>query len=540
MLGPAWLTDNSEIADPFGFGDRAVAFMENLTLTEGDFAGRTFHLSRWQARLAKRVYGDVHEDGRRKIRTVGLWAPRGLGKTTFIAGLGLLHLVGPERDAAGQCVVAASDRDQASIAYNAAKRFLETDRTLTRITSVADSVKTLRHPKSASTYRAISHEAYSKHGLNVSFLIGDEIHAWPAMSGRELWRVLTTSMAKRSNPLRWIISTAGKGRLGMAWDTWLYSHKVAAGEIDDPGFLPVIIAAPEDVGKPDDATWKDEELWRAVNPSIDDGYLDIEELRAEARMARHLPSEVETFKQLRLNVWIDGTAGGWLDMGIYDEGGEPIDMVALIGQPCYIGVDLSSTSDLTAVVAVFPTDDGFIVVPKFFVPEDTLRRRQERDNIPYVDWAAEGWVTPTDGAVVDYDVVESHVMELAENHLVLEVPIDRWNATGTMTRLLAVGLPVVQFGQGYASMNAAVQQTERAILARRFRHGGHPVLRWCFKNVVLERDPAGNRKFSKSKASEKIDGAVAAAMAVARAASEETGPSPFEDPDYEIPVVELW
>ncbi len=181
------------------------------------------------------------------------------------------------------------------------------------------------------------------------------------------------------------------------------------------------------------------------------------------------------------------------------------------------------------MVAVFADDDGgYTVYPQFFVPEDTLRRRQERDQVPYLTWAEEGWLTPTPGNVVDYDMVEDAIMELAERFRVIEIPIDRWNSTGTQTRLLAEGLPVLRFGQGFASMSPAVKEVERAILARKFRHGGHPVLRWCFQNAVIDRDPADNCKFNKAKSAEKIDGAVASAMAVSRAAAADTGPSVYE------------
>jgi len=203
---------------------------------------------------------------------------------------------------------------------------------------------------------------------------------------------------------------------------------------------------------------------------------------------------------------------------VYDEGNQPVSLDALDGEPCWLGVDLSSTQDLTAVVAAFPRHDGrMIVAPWFFCPADTLRKRQERDQIPYLTWADQGLIIPTAGNVVDYDQVETLIEDLAERFHVQEVAIDRWNSTATMNRLMEAGLTVAQFGQGTKSMAPAVKEAERLILARKLIHGGNPILRWSFSNVVLEQDAAGNRKPTKAKSAEKIDGAVAALMAISQA-----------------------
>jgi phage terminase large subunit-like protein len=517
---PAWLTDDSPLPDPHGKGERAVQFIEKLRHHEGKFAGRHFKLRGWQERIVRRIYGDTDEDGRRIIRTVFILLPRGNGKTTLCGALSLLHLLGPEHEAAGQVIVAASDREQASIAFNAANRMVRQSATLTRVTDTTASLKKIVHPKSDSILKAISHEAYSKHGMAISALVADEIHAWPT---RELWDVLTSSMGKRDTPLTIAITTAGVGVLGLAWELYEYAKRVAAGEVDDPSFLPIIFEAPQG------CDWQDEAIWHQVNPALADGFRSLEEMRTAAKRAAEIPAQLEAFKRLYLNIWSDGAASPWLDMAIYDEGGAPQDLDAFAGQSCWIGVDLSSTEDLTAVVIAFALEGGgFAVFPFFFVPQETLRRRQERDQVPYVRWAEEGHVIATPGAVVDYSVVEAFIIDMAERFRVEEILIDRWNATGTINRLTAEGLPVIKFGQGFASMSAAVKELERAILSRGLRHGGHPVLRWNFKNVVIDQDAAGNVKFNKARSAEKIDGAVGAAMAVARAAAAQGIGSPYE------------
>ena len=520
MSGQAWLTNDEPLPDPEGKGDRAVRFINNLKHHEGKLAGQPFKLAPWQERIVRRIYGDTDADGRRRVRTVFILLPRGNGKTTLCAALGLLHLFGPENEAAGQTVVAAADRDQASIAYNAAARMVRQDARLSRITRATDSQRRLTHSKSGSTFKALSHEVGGKHGMSISCLIADEIHAWPK---RELWDVLTTSMGKREQPLTIAITTAGTGVHGIAYELYDYAHRVARGDVDDPSFLPIIFEPPEG------AEWQNEDVWRAVNPALASGFRSLEEMRLMARRAAQVPQQRESFKRLYLNIWQDGAAAPWLDMDTYDACAAPVDLDAYEGEPCWIGVDLSSVEDLTAVVAAFARPEGGVaVVPWFFVPEETLRRRQERDQIPYVQWAEAGWLNATHGTVVDYDEVETTIMDLCERFRVQEIVIDRWNSTGTVNRLMAHELPVVKHGQGYAGMNQPIKDTERLILSGQLQHDGSPILRWNFANVVADQDPAGNVKFSKGRSAEKIDGAVATAMAVGRVQAEETQPSIYE------------
>lgn len=329
-----WWTDDSPIPDPEGKGARAVSFIQKLRLHEGKLAGQRFILARWQRRIVQRIYGDTREDGRRRIRTVFILLPRGNGKTTLCAGLGLLHLTGPEKEAGGQVIVAAADREQASIAYNAASGMIA----------------------------------------------------------------------------------------------------------------------------------------------------------------------------------------------------QPLDLSGREGEPCWLGVDLSSTQDLTAVVAAFRDDDGgYTLAPWFFCPADNLAKRQERDQIPYLRWAEEDHLIATPGNVVDYAFVEQTIAEIAERFRIQELAIDPAMSAGIVPRLQDLGINVVHFRQGWLSMTPAIKETERALLAGKVRHGGHPVLRWNFGNAVIDPGPTGDTaRFSKAKSAEKIDGAVAAAMAIARAQASDAGPSIFE------------
>lgn len=516
-----WWTDDSPIPDPEGKGARAVSFIQKLRLHEGKLAGQRFTLARWQRRIVQRIYGDTREDGRRRIRTVFILLPRGNGKTTLCAGLGLLHLTGPEKEAGGQVIVAAADREQASIAYNAASGMIAQEPVLKQRTKVLPSYKTIQHAGSRSTFKAISHEAYSKHGLSISCLIADEVHAWPK---RELWDVLRQSMGKREEPLTIVITTAGSGVHGLAHELYDYAGKVASGEVEDETFLPILFEAPKD------ADWQDEAVWQAVNPAIAAGFRSLEEMRVTARQAAQIPAQREAFKRYYLNIWSDGAPDPWLDMDLYDAGGQPVDLTAREGEPCWLGVDLSSTQDLTAVVAAFRDDDGgYTLAPWFFCPADNLAKRQERDQIPYLRWAEENHLIATPGNVVDYAFVEQTIAEIAERFRIQELAIDPAMSAGIVPRLQDLGINVVHFRQGWLSMTPAIKETERALLAGKVRHGGHPILRWNFGNAVIDPGPTGDTaRFSKTKSAEKIDGAVAAAMAIARAQASDAGPSIFE------------
>jgi hypothetical protein len=253
-------------------------------------------------------------------------------------------------------------------------------------------------------------------------------------------------------------------------------------------------------------------------------------LRQLAREAEERPAQREAFRQLHLNVWLDGAPNPAFDLAVWDEGAEELDISEFDGAPCWIAVDLSKTTDLTAVVACFLDAQGrYVLVPHFFVPEAGMRRRSTKDKVPYVLWAEQKLITPTPGDVVDLDRVEHAIRALCERHEVQEIAMDPWGARPMINRLLEDGLPVTEMRQGFATMSPATKEFERALLSRRSAHSGHAVLRWCVGNVVLDEDAAGNVKPNKARSPDRIDGAVAAIMALARAAAAEHGPSIYDD-----------
>jgi len=385
----------------------------------------------------------------------------------------------------------------------------------------------IRHPKKGATYESISSDGATQHGRTVNFLLSDEIHAWKK---RDLWEALKTSLAKTAESLHVITTTAGRGEDNLAFDLVSYARKVASGEIEDPSFLPVLF-------EPDEGDdWKDEAVWHKVNPGLALGYPDLKGLRAMAREAANRPADLDAFKQYHLNFWPDHATSPFVDMATYDEGSNPIDMDSLAGRECWLAADLSSSGDLTVVVAAFRDGDDTIVVPYFFCPRENLRQRQEASGAPYVRWAEDGLITATEGNVVDFRAVEERIRELCETYDVQEIAFDPALARNVLNNLLDDGYPAIEFRQGALSMMPAIAEMERSILAGRFKHGGHPVLRHCMANCEVETNSHGHKtRLKKSKRWLSIDGAVACAMAVYRASLGESadGGSFYDDEGWE-------
>jgi len=517
---PEWLFDGSEIPDPLGYGQRAVDFLHLLRHPKSTGPRRQFQLVDWQERLVRRVYGPRHPDGRRIVRNVVMLLPRGGRKTSLGAGLGLLHTIGPERVPGGLALFAVSDREQARIGFEEAAGICREDPRIASKLRFIDCRHRIDHPKSGCSLRAISCDAARQHGTTPTFALVDELHAWPK---RDLWDVIRTGLVKVPGSLCAVITTAGRGQQNVAYDIVDYARRVARGEIDDPGTLPVLFEA----GADDD--WKDEALWFRVNPGLAHGFPDLDGLRQLAREAENRPADREAFRQLHLNVWLDHSTDPFVEMGVYDVGATPLDLDDLATVPCWLGVDLSSNSDLTVVVACWRVGDGYAVLPHFFCPADNLRGRQDRDGVPYVRWADAGLIEPTPGNVVDFRAVEDCIRDLCERFDVRAIGLDPHLARSTINNLLEDGYPAVDVRQGWITMAPAIKELERAIIGRQFQHGGHEVLRWCFDNIQVETDRAGNRLFSKGKAREKIDGAVACAIAVSLASNGDDGAARYTE-----------
>lgn len=511
MLRPIWIDDGSPIPDPFGFGERAVQWLRRRKHPKNPAPGSPFTLDPWQEQIVRRIYGPRDADGRRIVREVFLGLPRGNRKTSLSAAITLLHLCGPEMIPGAHLVSAASTRKQARECFEEAAMIVEADRKWRKPLRIIDHKNMIRFTGSRARYEAISADAGGAHGSTLALAIVDELHAH---KNPHLWQAVRTGTGKVPNSLRVIATTAGAGTENVCAERWNYARRVQLGEIEDPHFLPVIFAAEEG----DD--WRDEALWHAVNPGLAYGYPDISALRDHAREAEHLPSERHAFQQFHLNLWQEHSEAPFVEMSVYDVGNRPVDLEALRSRPCWLGVDLSSNRDLTAVVACWrdpEREDGYIVHPWYFMPADNVNGRKvqgEQYADAYRKWTDAGLITATPGNVVDFRAVQAAIFDICDQFDVKLIGIDPWKAQSTMQALQDKGLPVVEFRQGAASMVPAIAELERAIIGERFTHGGNPVLRWNFQNIRTVRNKNDNIEFHKSKSIDKIDGAVASAMAV--------------------------
>jgi len=312
-------------------------------------------------------------------------------------------------------------------------------------------------------------------------------------------------------------------RHSLCWELYDYACKVRDGIIDAPAFLPVVYEAAAD----DD--WKSPATWRKAHPGLGVSVKE-EYFAAECEKAAQLPSYENTFKRLLLNIWTEQDTR-WMPMDKWDACGEPLP--DLTGRACWAGLDLSTTTDITALVLAFPVGSKVHLLPFFWVPREGIHKRARRDRVPYDVWQREGYIEATDGSVIDYDVIRKRINELAERFQIKEIAIDRWNATQLATQLAGDGFEMVGFGQGFASMSSPTKELERRVLGGELNHGKNPVLRWMASNVSVTQDPAGNVKPDKAKSTERIDGIVAALMALGRAMeADEEKPSVYESQGF--------
>lgn len=524
---PAWVFDNTPIPDPHGKGERAVRFIRALKHPKSTLPGRQFQLDRWQERIVRRIYGDTHPDGTRKIKTVFALIPRGNRKTTLGAALAMLHLASHEKVPRGQVMSAAVDRDQARIALEEMVGVIRAYPRVDAAMQIQDTKSRITHIKSGTQYRAMSADAATAHGRTPAFALVDELHAWKK---RDLWDAIKTGLVKTPGSLLVVTTTAGIGHENLAHDMFQYARQVATGAIVDDAFLPIIFE-PES-----DADWRDEAVWHRVNPglSCSPPYPDIEGMRQMVREAEHRPADREMFKQLHLNVWLDGAAEPAWDLGVWDACAGEVNLEALAGKRAWIAADLSTRIDLTAVAVAIELDDGrFALDVQSFTPEADIRKRADEDSAPYPRWHDEGWLTACPGSTIDLDVVEQHIISLCDTLNVQEISFDPHRAQDLMKRLEDVGYPVAEFPQIITHFAKPTNDFEELMFSNRLVHGGNPLLRWSVGNTVLHTDVNNNRRPIKNKSRDRIDPVVASIMAVGRAVANSAHRSVFDDPDFD-------
>jgi phage terminase large subunit-like protein len=471
---------------------------------KGEWSGQPLILADWQMRdIVRPMFGTLRDDGLRRYRQVYVEVPRRNMKSTLAAAVALWLLLF-DGEPGADVVSAAADKQQADVVFSIARAMVEQAPALAALIHVYR--RELVVPSTQSTYRVISSESYSKHGLSLSGVIVDELHAHES---RDLLDVLLTSMGSRRQPLAFIISTAGVGRDSVAWQFHEHAEQVRAGALDAPEFLGVLYGASES----DD--WTSPDVWRRANP----GYgvsIKADYLAAECRRAQHMPAYENAFKRLHLNLWTSSDTK-WLDMTAWDACGDPVDVEALRGRRCFVGVDLSSTKDMSAAALVFPdADGGYTVLVDAWLPERSYRDRVQRHGM-FDEWARRGYLTLTPGDIIDHDAIEARVREYGERYEVAGIGFDPWAAARILPRLAADGLPAVAVPQNMSRLSPPTKALEAAVLSGKLRHGGHPVLRWAVANVTLDMDSNENIRPSKARSAERIDPVVALVIGLSQA-----------------------
>lgn len=488
--------------------DRAVKFIQNLKHTKGKWDGKKFMLLPWQEQIVRDIFGIVRADGKRQFLTAYVEIPKKQGKSELAAAIAL-YLLYADGEASAEVYGAACDRNQASIVFDVAKQMVMKSPALMKRSKIAAATKRIVNYSNAGFYQVLSAETGTKHGLNVSGLVFDEIHAQP---NRKLYDVLTKGSGDaREQPLFFIITTAGTDKQSICYELHTKALDIMNGRKNDSTFYPVVYGLAEG----DD--WNDETNWYKANPSL--GHtIAIERVREAYKNALENPAEENVFKQLRLNMWTNSTVV-WIPEHIYDKGNSPIDIDSLAGRDCCAGLDLASTSDITAFVLVFPPrseDEKYIVLPFFWLPEDTLELRCRRDHVLYDVWERQGYIYTTEGNVIHYGFIERFIEDLGKKYHIKEIAYDRWNATQMVQNLEDEGFTMVPFGQGFKDMSPPSKELYKLLMEGSIIHGGNPVLKWMAQNVVMRQDPAGNIKPDKERSVEKIDGIVALIMGLDR------------------------
>lgn len=483
--------------------ERAVNFFPDvLQLTQGKTAGQRFIPQQWQADYIATLFGWQRPDGTRRYRESLFAVPRKNGKTE--TGAGIAHYtLSADGEQAAEIYSAACNREQASRVYEPAARMVQASNLLSGLCKVVDSKKRIVFYKTASYYAALSADASTAHGKNPHCVLFDELHTQP---NDKLYEGLKTGMGFRRQPLFVSMTTAGTDRNSLCWDVWQYARMVRDGKSRDPQFLPMLYELK------DGEDWKDESVWRRVNPNLD-VTVTMQFLRDEFERACASPRYENSFRNLYLNEWTQ-QAVRWLPMDSWEScrADEP----NLAGRDCWAGLDLSSTTDISSLVLAFPMDDGSIYYkPYFWIPEASIERRSRRDHVPYVEWHKQGMLNATPGDVVDYEYIRQEIRRIAETYYMRELRVDPWNATHLCTLLQQDGYPVFMMRQGYAQMNGPSKEFEKRIIGGTMRHNGHPCLTWMAGNVAIEPDPSENIKPIKGLSTGRIDGIVAAIMATA-------------------------
>ena len=482
-------------------GARILRFFDFLRHSIGEYAGKPFVLSAWQQAYLWVLFGWKRADGLRRFRISYLEVARKNGKSSMASGIALYLLEGDGEQGA-EIYSAATKRDQAKIVHGEAVRMVRASKALSsRITLRADNMFDL---KTNSKFEPLSSDYNSLDGLNIHGAIVDELHAHKT---RDLWDVLETATGARRQPLIFAITTAGVSRQSICREQHDYLEKVLDGSVEDDSYCGIIFTLD------DNDAYEDDRVWVKANPNLGIS-AKYEDLQKKLIKAKEMPSELNAFLRLHMNVWTQAE-NRWIDPDAWALCSGRTEIERLRDEPCFGGLDLSSTTDLTALVLKFPRTGD--VLCWFWIPEDNIVLRERRDRVPFSAWVRGGYVETTPGNVIDYEYIKDRIRKVSKEFRGLkELGYDPYMATQIAIQLEEEGYNVVPVRQGWVTMSPALKQLEKEYLGKELKHGDNPVLKWMAANLVVKQDSAGNYTPDKAHSIDRIDGIVALCVALSR------------------------
>jgi len=516
--------------------DAACNFFEQiLKHTADEWFGKPFVLAPWQEQALSEIFGQVDDDGNRIIEMAYLEVPKKSGKSEMAAGLALFVLVTTNTPGCQVYGAAAATRQALSVFRAACKMVDQSPILAKRLRVLRGTHRIIKRSDPESFYAAVAADGDFGDGVNPAVVIADEIHRWKIRKQLDNWDVLSNGGITRRQTLTIAITTAGiQNESPLAWRLHEKARKIEAGIVADPKFYGRIYGADKEDDPGDPATWI------KANPSLREngGFLDIEKVR-EKYVSHEAEGDLTSFKRYYLNMWDqkesraidmvkwDASAGDWQAPGLLakppSEKVRPLPtslMDRFKKRTCWAGVDLSMTTDLSAVSLVFPNDDGgFDVLAFFWMPEQAVRQRERRDGMPYGRWADQGFIELSPGDVIDYRDVMARIEWASEVFDLQEVAFDPWNSRQISLPLMEKGHVCVEVRQGVATLSEPSKKLLELVAVSKLSHGGHPVLRWN-ASCVSAKESNDNLMFAKperSKNSSRIDGIAATVNALSRA-----------------------
>jgi len=502
---------------PFRFDEWHAAdpcrFIEALPHVEGRWDTPNIVLHPAHVFFVVNLFGFRKPDGSRRFTTALLAVARKNAKSTLAAGI-LLYCELCEGELGPQVVSAATTGAQARIVFNIAKRMVERTPDLRVAFGVEPFANAIACIPNGGTFKPINAKASTQDGLNPSAIGCDEVHAHKT---HDLLNVLKSAAGARKNPLLLLTTTEGYETPGPWPEQRQFAENVLLGVLEADHYLALIFAVDDDDDDFDAARWQ------KANPLMDANPLLAAEIAKEAIEAKAMPGRLGEFRIKRLNRR-SSAAKAWIDLTRWRQCGGAVDLDALVGVPCWAGLDLASTRDLCSFRLVWKLDEVYLTAGWRWVPAWAVAQRTERGTVPYAGWVASGLIQQTDGDVADYAVVERDIAALHERFRPALIAYDAWNARDLVNRLVDRGLPMIEFIQGPRSYHPAMQELERAYIAGRLAHGGDPVLTWCAANVVPRYDANMNGAPDKKRSADKIDDMTALLMGIGVSLGEQPKP----------------